>query len=296
MSYQVTTAFVEQYKNNIDILVQQEGSVLRPAVDVETITGDKAFFEQIGSVDAVEKTSRHSDSPYTEVPHARRSVTPADFHCGDYVDKLDKFKMLIDPTSEYAQAFAYALGRQIDQFIIDASIGTAYTGHTGTTATALPSSQKIAVNLSGSNEGLTLNKLIAAKSLFGQNNVDIRNPRNKLYFVCAQEEKDDLLKVTQVTSADYNTVKALATGEVNTFMGFEFIQTQLVALDSATDIRSCFAFAKSGIRLGMNAEIQTEMEKRADKSFAMYVYTCMSGGATRMEEEKVVQISCDESP
>jgi len=296
MSFQITTAFVEQYKNNIDILSQQMGSKLRGAVDVETVTGDKAFFEQIGSVDAEQKTSRHADSPYTEVPHSRRSVTVADFHCGDYVDKLDKFKMLIDPTSEYAQAFAYALGRQIDDFIIEASIGTAYTGHTGATATALPSGQKVAVNLSGSNEGLTINKLIAAKSLFGQNDVDVENPRNKLYFAWSQVQQDDLLKTTQVTSADYNSVKALVQGSINSFMGFEFKRTERLELSSSTDIRECFAWARSGIKLALNADIQTEMEKRADKSFAMYVYTCMSGGATRMEEDKVVQVSCDESP
>ena len=50
MSTQITTAFVEQYSNNVTMLSQQMGSLLRNAVDVETIKGKNAFFEQIGEV------------------------------------------------------------------------------------------------------------------------------------------------------------------------------------------------------------------------------------------------------
>jgi len=296
MSTQITVAFVEDYTNNLEMLSQQMGSKLRKCVDVETKTGDKFFFDQVGEVEAEEKTSRHGDSPFTEVPHARRSCTPRDFHCGDYIDKLDKLKMLIDPTSKYAQAFAYALGRQMDDFIIEAATGTAYTGHTGTTATTLPTAQKIAVDLSGANEGLTVSKVRKAKSKFGVNEVDEENPLNKLWFAWSQVQQDDLLATTEVTSSDYNSVQTLVQGTVNSFLGFEFVRTQRLAHNASTDIRTCFAFAESGIKLGLGADIQVEMAKRPDKSFAMYVYSCMSGGATRMEEDKVVQILCDESP
>lgn len=296
MSNQVSTAFVEDYTNNIDILSQQMGSRLRSCVDVETKTGDKYFFEQIGAVEAEERTSRHSDSPFTEVPHARRSAVPRDFHCGEFVDKQDKFKMLIDPTSSYAQAFAYALGRKMDDFIIVAATGTAYTGHEGTTATVLPADQKVAVDLGGANIGCTVAKLIAGKSIFGQNDVDIENPLNMLYYVWAQEQQDDLLGTTQVTSSDYNSVKALVEGHVKSFMGMEFKRTQRTLHDSSTDIRTNFIFASSGMKLALGQDIQVEMDKRSDKCFSMYVYTCMTGGSTRMEEEKVVQVLCDESP
>lgn len=296
MSQQITTAFVEQFKNNVQLLVQQKGSRLRDKVRIENVTGEKAYFEQIGAVEAEVRTTRHGDSPLMDTPHARRSVTPTDYEWGDLIDKLDKVKMLIDPTSSYAQSAAHALGRAIDDEIITASIGTAFTGKAGTTSTTLPATQKVAVNLSGANEGLTINKLIAAKSLFGQSDVDIEDPMNKLCIAVSQVQIDDLLKTTQVTSVDYNTVKALVRGDVNTFLGFEFVRTERLSLSSSTDIRECFAFAKSGICLGLNADIMVEIDKRADKSFATYVYACMSVGATRMEEEKVVQISCDESP
>tara|TARA_R100001594_G_scaffold5297_2_gene16827 strand:- start:5804 stop:5950 length:147 start_codon:yes stop_codon:yes gene_type:complete len=48
MSVQITTAMVEQYKGNVEHLVQQKGSRLRSAVGVETVVGKNAFFEQIG--------------------------------------------------------------------------------------------------------------------------------------------------------------------------------------------------------------------------------------------------------
>ena len=99
MSQQITTAFVEQFKNNVELLVQQKGSRLRDKVRVENVTGEKAYFEQIGAVEAAARTTRHGDSPLMDTPHARRSVTPTDYVWGDFIDKLDKFKMLIDLTS-----------------------------------------------------------------------------------------------------------------------------------------------------------------------------------------------------
>jgi hypothetical protein len=69
MSTQITTSFVNQFSANIQMLSQQMGSKLRDAVDVETITGERAYFEQVGSAAAVERTSRHADTPIMDTPH-----------------------------------------------------------------------------------------------------------------------------------------------------------------------------------------------------------------------------------
>ena len=53
MSTQITTAFVNQFSSNVHMLSQQMGSLLRSAVDEESITGEKAFFDQIGQAAAV---------------------------------------------------------------------------------------------------------------------------------------------------------------------------------------------------------------------------------------------------
>jgi len=298
MSFEITTAFVKQFRDNIRLLSQQKGSMLEMAVDVESdLTGDAYFFEQMGSVEARDKTVRFQDSPQMDTPHRRRMVTPNDADWGDFVDKLDKVKMLISPESKYIKQSIYAMDRKIDDHIIEAATGTAMTGKNGATPVVLPTTQKLNVNVggSGSSTGMNVAKLIAAKSLFGKNEVDIKDPENKLYFVHSQQQLDDLLAITQTTSSDYAAIKALVNGEITYFMGFEFINIERLALNG-DDIRTCFAFAKSGIGLGKWADIQTEVEKRGDKSFAWYAYTCMSVGATRLEEKKVVEIPCDESP
>ena len=71
MSTQITTAFVQQFSNNVSMLSQQMGSLLRGSVDEESVTGEKAFFDQIGSSAAVKRTSRHGDTPMVETPHSR---------------------------------------------------------------------------------------------------------------------------------------------------------------------------------------------------------------------------------
>ena len=63
MSSQITTSFVEQYSSNVALLSQQLGSKLRSSVDVETIVGSSAYFEQIGATAASLRTSRHGDTP-----------------------------------------------------------------------------------------------------------------------------------------------------------------------------------------------------------------------------------------
>ena len=298
MSFEITTAFTKQFKDNIRLLSQQEGSMLEMAVDVENdLTGDAFFFEQMGSVEARDKTVRFQESPQMDTPHRRRMVTPNDADWGDFIDKIDKVKMLISPESKYIKQSIYAMGRKIDDHIIAAATGTAMTGKNGATPIVLPSTQKLNVTVggSGSSTGMNVAKLIAAKSLFGKNEVNIKAPDNKLYFVHSQQQLDDLLAVTQTTSTDYAAIKALVNGEITYFMGFEFINIERLGLDG-DDIRTCFAFAKSGIGLGKWADIQTEVGKRSDRSYAWYAYTCMSVGATRLEEKKVVEIPCDESP
>tara|TARA_R110001599_G_scaffold166158_1_gene355632 strand:+ start:488 stop:781 length:294 start_codon:yes stop_codon:yes gene_type:complete len=92
MSTQVTTAFVNQFSANVQMLSQQMGSLLRPAVDVESVTGEKAFFDQVGSVAAVAKASRHADTPILDTPHSRRQVSLTTYEWADLIDDSDKVR------------------------------------------------------------------------------------------------------------------------------------------------------------------------------------------------------------
>ena len=286
MSTQVTTAFVQQYSANVQMLSQQMGSRLRDAVRVENMTGKNAFFDQVGKATAQKRTTRHADTPQIDTPHARRRVSLVDFEYADLIDDQDKVRMLIDPTSAYAQAAAAAMGRAMDDEIIAAALGTAFTGETGSTSTALPAAQQIA---NGSAD-MSLAKLREAKKILDLADVDPSIPR---YIACGPDQIEALLADTNVTSSDFNTVKALVQGEVNQFMGFNFIVSN--RLSKSGNIRSCFAWAEDGLALAIGRDVMARIDERSDKGYATQVYYCMSIGSTRMEEEKVVQIDCDES-
>ena len=287
MSSQITTAFVNQFSSNVTMLSQQMGSLLRSTVDVETINGEKAFFDQVGSAAAVQRTTRNADTPLMETPHQRRMVSLKDFEYADLVDDQDKIRMLIDPTSTYARAAAAAMGRAMDDEIIAAFNANALTGKTGATSTALPASQQIAHG----SAGLTIAKLVEAKQKLDEQSVD---PSIRRYIACSPKQISDLLNNTTVTSADFNTVRALATGTISEFVGFTFIVTNRLQVDGSSN-RLVYAWAQDGIKMAIGKEPTARIEERADKSYSTQVYYCSSFAATRMEEDKVVEIACQES-
>ena len=286
MSTQITTAFVNQFSANVQMLSQQMGSLLRNAVDTESVNGEKAFFDQVGQAAAVLRTSRHADTPLVETPHTRRMVTMSDYEYADLIDDSDKVRLLVDPTSTYSRAAAAAMGRAMDDVIITAALGTANTGKDGSTSTALPAGQKIAHG----SAGLTIAKLVSAKELLDAASVDPSIPR---HIIVSPKQISDLLNNTTVTSSDFNTVKALAQGEINSFVGFNFIVSNRLNTDSNSD-RQVIAFAQDGIKLAVGKEPAARIDERADKSYSTQVYYCQTIGATRMEEEKVVEIACNE--
>ena len=286
MSAQITTAFSQQFSTNVQLLSQQRGSILRGGVSEESVTGEKAFFDQVGAAAAVKRTSRHGDTPVVETPHSRRMVTMDSYEWADLIDDVDKVKMLIDPTSTYAQAAAAAMGRAMDDAIITAATGTAKTGKSGSTSTSMLSDNQIA---NGSAD-LTVAKLIQAKKILDNGSVDPSIPR---HIAVGPDQIEALLNTTSVTSSDFNTVKALVQGEVNTYMGFQFHMS--TRLGKSGNIRTCFAWAEDGIKLAVGKDVMSRIDERSDKSYSTQVYYCATFGATRMEEAKVVQIDCDES-
>ena len=279
MSSQITTAFVQQYSANIQMLSQQMGSLLRDKVRVESVVGKNAFFDQVGKVTAQLKTSRHSDTPQIDTPHSRRRVSLADYEFADLIDQQDKVRLLIDPTSSYAQAAAMAMGRAMDDVIITAALGTASTGETGT------GSETVQTGVVKGTTGLTVAKLISAKDLLDKADVDPSIPR---HIIVGPEQLGNLLGDSEVTSSDFNTVKALVRGELDSYLGFKFTVSN--RLPKTGNDRTCIAYAQDGLLLGIGKDISARIDERADKSYATQVYYCQTIGATRMESAKVVPI------
>jgi hypothetical protein len=283
MANTITKAFVQQFQDNLIHLAQQKGSRLRGSVNEQSVTGEKFHFERLGTVAAVAKTTRHTNTPVLDVPHSRRTATMSDYHWADLIDNEDKVRMLVTPESHYARSGANAMARAIDDLIITAATGNATDGDGSNVA--LPSGQKIAHG----STGLTLAKLITIKEILDGNDVD---PDDERFLVLGSKQISDLLNTTEIKSSDYNSVKALVQGDIDTFMGFKFLRSERLGLASTT--RTCFAFTKSAMGLGIGSDVKTSIDIRYDKSLAHQVYLSFVAGATRIQDECVVQVDCTE--
>lgn len=284
MSVEISRAFTEQYSKNVFLESEQKESRLEGRVDVRSgVVGASLNVERIGITTAQLRITRHGDTPITDIPHSRRRLHVRDYEHAALIDDQDQIKMLINPQSPYIIKGVQAMNRAKDKVIIDAGLGSASIQEGGTVA--LPTTQKIAHG----SVGLTIAKLRLAKRMFDENEVDEDEER---YAAISAQQLDNLFSTTEVTSSDFNTVKALAHGNINSYLGFEFVRTQQLPLVGTA--RHCMFWAKSGIQLGIGANIKSRVGERMDKSYATQVYGSMSLGAVRMEEARVIEVACTE--
>lgn len=287
MSFEVTTAMVRQYNDNIVLLQQQKPSRLRGAVREESVKGEYGFFDQIDATAAVKRTTRHGDTPLVSTPHVRRRVSMDAYDWADLVEIFDRAALITDPTSKYVMNAVAAHNRAIDDALITAFQATAYGGVDGSTSYTFDTSYYTIANASS---GLTLAKLCSAKEILDAAENDPDEPR---YFLVNAKQLGVLLQLTEIKSTDYNSVKALVQGQIDTFLGFKFIRSE--RLPTASDVRSCYAWTKNSMLLGVGTDILTRVSERPDKNYATQVYCGMFIGATRMDEKGVVEVEAYEA-
>lgn len=292
MSVNVPQHFAPQYATNIQTLLQQQGSRLRDKVMTGPQKGEAGSpVDQVGSINMLPVTTRFSPMGRVDAPLDRRWVFPNDFELPQLVDSFDKLKLLIDPTSTYVTNAVYAAGREFDKAILNAMNVTNYTGKTSSTnAIALPSAQKIAVNFGASgNTALTVAKLKEAKKKIMA--ADVNLDADPLTCAITAADHDSLLSEAQVISTDYNDRPVLVEGRVIRFLGIDLVHTELVETSGGN--RLVPVWAKSGVYLGIWEDIMTDISQRKDiSSLPWQAYVKISIGATRLEEKKVVQITC----
>lgn len=300
MSSTVDTAFVNSYHAQLEHIFQQKGSKLRGTVREVTQNSEYDYWDRLGVADVQEINTRHGDTPHNEIEHTRRRNQVIGYDTNEYFDNQDKLRMIIDPKSGYAQAQAYALGRKMDDAIIAAALGTAYTGKAGAGTAAFGSGSSIASGTvavdyvesgAGTNSNLTIGKLRRALYMLEAN--DAIDPMEPVTVVAHPSQKQALLRTTEVTNSDYNAVKALVNGEINTFLGFSFVWTTRVTTD-ASGYRQVLVYPKSGILLGVADNLNVRIDPRPDKRYSYQVYSTATFGATRLWEERVVKILCAE--
>lgn len=254
------------------------------------------WLPQIGAQTSTNVYERHADTQYSDTVHTTRKLTSNAETQADLIDVPDQKRSVPQFLGPYAENFAQLFGRRYDTIVLEAAVGTNYykvTGDTTETSVALPGTQQVAANLGGPSVGLTLAKMIEMKSILGKNETPMGE---QLIFVHRQKQLDDLLNnVNQVSDADFASVKALVNGDVNFFMGFEFVKTQLCAI-TAGDIASCVAYTKSALVAGVTSGFTAKVEQLATKNYSWQVWASLDMGATRMQEEGVVEVLCDETP
>lgn len=291
----ITVASVQQYKANVELLLQQTESRLANAVMTGSHVGKAAsVVEQFGEATAQEKTGRHSDTPLLDLSQDKRWVHPKDYEWATLLDSQDQLRSIVDLSSPLAMAGAAGMARKRDDVILSAIFGTNYTGENGTTSesfgTVGSGAYDVGVNVGGTASALNVAKLQnAVRLLMTANKGELGEP---VFGAISSYEHDSLLKEVQIANRDYGNSAVLVDGRVKRFMGIDFIITERLTITSGN--RLIPVWLKSGMYLGIWQDLMTDISQRKDKSLAWQVYLCMTMGATRTQLGKQVRVSCDD--
>ena len=290
------------------VLYQHMRSNLDTTVRKESQEAEVKFWDFIGEVAPVWDLARHADTPQIDTPHSRRALKLHSAEWGDLVDEDDKIQALKDPTSDYLRVAVGAMNRAKDERILEALGGAVLTGKEGTTSVnfyATGESRIVSgdgtVVAAGSDDagtvetGLTLAKLGTVKTLLDNANV----PAEGRTLVANYTNGTYLIGSTKVTNSDYNTVRALVRGEINTYMGYTFVwlpddRFSSHAVDTACF--ECYAFHRDAILLATAKDITTKVDQLPTKRYSVQAYAKMRVGAVRLQGPGVVKILLDKDP
>ena len=221
-----------------------------------------------------------SDVTPLNVSFSQITCTLSDYNAAEYSDIFNQAKVNFDERQELVQVVSNAISRRQDQLILDA-------------LTASSTSLTVANSIGGSNTNLNVAKLREAKKLLDTNNV----PPTDRHMIIHANSLASLLSETSVTSADFNTVRALVAGEINTFLGFTFHvlgdrSEGGLAIDGSSD-RSLFAFHKDAVGYGEGIAARTEINYVAEKT-SFLVNSVFSAGSVAIDDEGIVKITARE--
>lgn len=300
MAFEIPDHFNQTFTSNVELLLQQQNSVLSDCVTMMPFQGEAAqVVKQFGEVEFQPKNSRHADTVFSEIEHKQRWIYPEDFTLTLPVDKEDELRMLDSPMSPYAMAMRAGWNRRKDETIANAFFGTAQTGTKGTTATtfATEGGGTVAVGAGAAGDtGLNVEKLIQAKELLLAGEVQL--DQEEAFIAITSQQLGDLLRSVEPTSSEFSEIRALQKGEVNSFMGFTFKQYERWNSNSNSNTaadRHIPVWVKSGIVCGYWNDLETRIGERSDKEYTNQVFMRGTIGATRTQGAKVVKIVCDET-
>lgn len=291
MSDEITKVFYDKYRAGFEMLAQQMQAITEGTVKVlPDVTGERQRIDQIGATRLEKKQARHADVPTVAVPKANRWLTTEQLQARDFIDKADKLKVFNDPTNDMTEAFLMAGRRSQDKVTVDAALGTAIAGKTGTTSVPLPAGQVIAAG----GTGFTLVKLQdAVKRLRKAHAISIGDEIHAFY---TSEQEEEFINTTEVKSSDFNRNKVLVEGSVGSFYSVNFHLIEDISDDAqgrmlpkSGTTRSCIVWAKSKIRYGELMPLRPFLDWLPEKQ-NWQVGATFEPGAVRTQDTGVVQL------
>lgn len=280
MAISISNAFVTLFDAEVKQAYQAD-AVLRNTVRLRTgVTAATHRFPRIGTGVAQVRVPQTDVTPLN-VQYSNATVTLSDWIAAEYSDIFNQAKVNFDERQELVQVVGKAIGRRADQLVIDALAASS------TTLT-------VANSVGGAATNLNVAKLRQAKQLLDAGNV----PMGDRYILCHAANLMALLSETAVTSSDFNTVKALVQGDLDTFLGFKFItigdrsEGGLVGGGAGSD-RKVWAWHKTAVGMAEGMGIRSEINYIPEKT-SWLVSSMMSAGAVAIDAGGIVEITCRE--
>ena len=242
MSKTLSSVAVTEFDSMVKHAYQGTG-LLKPAVTIRNnVIGDTYKFRRMGKGLANQKSTSDLVTPMN-VAHEFKTATLTNWNAPEYTDIFDQADVNFDEKQELASTSADAIGRRCDQLVID----------------ALDGSTPDASDIVHGGVSLTMAKIIAAQvALRGQN---VQN--SNLYAAVNAAGLGGLLNDEKATSSDYQTVKALVSGDVNSLAGFQFIilgdRTEGGLSVTGNTVDSWF-FQRDAVGLAIGIDMKTSVD------------------------------------
>ena len=279
MAVSISNAFVTLFDSEVKQAYQGQRA-LAGLTRERTVEGNTVKFPKIGKGTATIRVPQTDVTPLN-VTYSQVTATMEDYIAAEYSDIFNQAKVNFQERAELVQVVAGAIGRRMDQVVIDALSASSGTN-------------TVANSVGGANSNLNVAKLRAAKKAMDAKNV----PAEGRCMVVHANNLDSLLAETEVTSSDFNSVKALVTGDVDTFLGFKFItlgdrDEGGLAIDSSND-RVVYAFHKDAMGLGIGMGQQSRVDYIPEKT-SFLVASMFSAGSVAIDAEGITKITCREA-
>tara|TARA_R100000541_G_scaffold38122_1_gene45946 strand:- start:509 stop:1348 length:840 start_codon:yes stop_codon:yes gene_type:complete len=279
MSTSISTSFVTIFDAEVKQAYQQDRMLAGTVRERSGVSGNSYKFNKLGS-GVANLHIPQSDVTPMNLTHTQVTATMEDYNAAEYSDIFTSGKVLFDERAELVKAVSMAVGRRMDQLVIDAIDGA------GTSLT-------VANSIGGSTTNLNVDKVLETKKLMDQKGV----PPEDRFFLCHANNMAAFLDDADVKTIDTNTVKALAQGSIDSFLGFKFIMVGDrteggLAVDGSSD-RTCLAWHKNACGLAINMDKKTEINYIAEKS-SFLVNSMFSAGSVGIDGEGIVEITCRE--